>query len=201
MPIIDDFRIVKQLKSLWCWAAVTQAISRFYGVTWATQEKLALHRAGLSGITIPGSHIANMDKFNEAWSIEKGLRMVQCFRQKVIGPHSASDVDELMQKIWVAVDQFEFEVGNRNPVVCSAMIRPYPTGEANIGHAIVVIGVEGVGQDRLIHWRDPGRPNKNLVDTPYDFFVNLGDIGYIKDYYLTKPPTLYQNDPNYIFKR
>jgi hypothetical protein len=201
VPIIDDFRIVRQLKSLWCWAAVAQAIGRFYGITWATQERLALQRLGLSGLSIPGSHVTNFDKLNQPWGIEKGLRMIQCFRQKVTGPHSANTTEELMEKIWVAVDQFEFELGNRNPVVCGARLRSIYTGGGEIGHAIVVVGVEGVGQERVIHWRDPGRPDRQLVDTAYEFFVNLGGIGYIGDYYLTKPPSLYTNHPDYILRR
>ncbi len=205
MPTIG-FRMLRQEKTHWCWLAVTSAIANFYTpVSIWTQPKLMENfvrapkyaRRFLKIFNDPGnegvSHSERKGKsLNFPGAVEDGLRMVQCFRERIQCPSEGVESD-LKDRATELFGRIKAEIDKNHPVACGVR----PKGSSGEGHAAVIVGYNG----DVVIWKEPGKPDQERTSPSfYDFMVDMGGVGWLDYMILTKPPRDSANDPEFIFR-
>lgn len=197
MPSLQ-VNLQKQQNTHWCWVAVTASIAKFYNPTshWS-QSKLIEQfiRVPLYGkkvLELAKTTTGTKNRTNFPGKIEDGLRMVQCFRDRIT-LKSSGTYEELVLEGQQKFLLVKAEIDLNRPVVCGVR----PKGSTGEGHAVIIVGYESDGE---IKWKEPQHPEKLRISASFQTFMwDLEGAAYLDYMIFTKSHTTFQNDPRYIY--
>lgn len=115
---LNNFVIQKQLKSNWCWAAVTASLASYYGKNEFVDQK-QLVRAIINQNCCDG---IGCGKCNRPWYVGESLDYVGLLRELLSNP--------------VSKDRLITELRNNNPVVIASKCEGIASGHAFVINSI-----------------------------------------------------------------